>query len=116
MLLVCIFLKRLLIFEISYKGLMFRTRNLIFYPGHISYLSAHFSGMRQKISDLNMKMIFLPTIDLSDISHLYTVVSREGLFFLEQPIHPAGKTFVIYIPKQDEDYIMCGCICWLSHV
>ena len=64
-----------------------------------------------------MKMIFIPTIDLSDISHLYTVVSREAFFFfLEQPIHPAGKTSVIHILKQDEDYVMCRCVCWLSHV
>ena len=46
-----------------------------------------------------MNMIFLPTIDLSDISHLYNVVSRELFFFFEQPIHPASKTSVIHIPK-----------------
>lgn len=54
-----------------------------------------------------MEKIFLPTIDLSDLSHLYTIVRVDDffiLFFLEQPIHPAGESSIIHGPKQDEDY------------
>lgn len=35
---------------------------------------------------------------------IYPLFPILKIFLLEHPIHPAGKTLIIYISKQDKDY------------